>query len=124
MGPRSLPVLCCARLLSLWQEFSKRDAVLSFLWSRLRTSGDNNPARYVQATHATYEDFLEAICRVADMKVLPDFDVDVVEWDRKTPSYEIRECWLCVSAAWNALLFVETRQRRSYRQRQGQGQRQ
>ena len=58
--------------------------MLCFIWGRLRTSHDNNPAKFVQATHATFEDFLEALCRVADLKPLPEFGTDVVEWYRLT----------------------------------------
>ena len=45
---------------------------------------DNDPARYITATHATFEDFMECICRMADIKSLPDVGTDVVEWYRVT----------------------------------------
>lgn len=51
-----------------------------------------------QATHAVFEDFLEAICRVADMKTLPETGTDVVEWYRVTAPTDRRRgaCVACV----------------------------
>ena len=68
------------------EDFSRREAILCFLWSRLRTSMDTVPSKYTQATHLIFEDFLEAICRMSDLKTLPaDPDVDVVDWYIATP---------------------------------------
>jgi hypothetical protein len=43
---------------------------------------------YVQATHATFEDFMECVCRLADTKCLPEANVDVVEWSRVTSEHD------------------------------------
>jgi hypothetical protein len=46
--------------------------VLVFIYSRLRTSDGSSPETYITGTHAIFADFLEALCRLADLKVLPD----------------------------------------------------
>jgi hypothetical protein len=56
---------------------------------------DNNPAKYTQATHAMFEDFLEAVCRMADMKALPEFGMDVVEYYRVTTLADRRTLAFC-----------------------------
>lgn len=53
------------------QYFTRADAVLAFSCSRMRVSNDVDVQRWTQATHLSYPDFLEALCRVTDMVSLP-----------------------------------------------------
>jgi hypothetical protein len=50
---------------------TRADAVLAFSSSRMRVSNDVDVQRWTQATHLSFSDFLEAICRIADMVSLP-----------------------------------------------------
>ena len=47
------------------------DAVLPFCCSRMRVSNDVDVQRWTQATHLSFPDFLEALCRLTDMVSLP-----------------------------------------------------
>ena len=51
--------------------FTRRDAANCFVWVRMRVSEDGSVGMRRQAIHLWYEDFLEAIVRVATMKPLP-----------------------------------------------------
>jgi hypothetical protein len=52
--------------------------------------------RYIAGTHALFEDFLEALCRVADLKILPGPDEiegrSIAEW------YVVHRVWVCCRA--------------------------
>ena len=50
---------------------TRADAVLAFSCSRMRISNDVDVQRWTQATHLSYPDFLEALCRITDMVSLP-----------------------------------------------------
>ena len=50
---------------------TRADAVLAFSSSRMRVSNDVDVQRWTQATHLSFSDFLEALCRLADMVSLP-----------------------------------------------------
>jgi len=49
--------------------YTRRDALLAFTWSRMRTASDWDEA--APSTRLTWPDFLEAICRTADTMSLP-----------------------------------------------------
>jgi hypothetical protein len=51
--------------------FSRREATSCFLWSRMRCIEDGTIRQRIKMTHCCFEDFLEAITRVASMKTLP-----------------------------------------------------
>ena len=50
---------------------TRSDAVLAFCCSRMRVSNDVDVQRWTQATHLSFPDFLEALCRLTDMVSLP-----------------------------------------------------
>ena len=51
------------------EDFTRREATFSFLWSKFTVMDDfSNPER---AQMLTFFDFIEAICRVTDMKTVP-----------------------------------------------------
>jgi hypothetical protein len=51
--------------------FTRRDAVACFMWARPLRSDDGNLRMWSEATHLNFADFLEALCRLADMKTVP-----------------------------------------------------
>jgi hypothetical protein len=57
--------------------FTKREGRLIFVWSKMRVS-DEMTSR-LQMVSMTFTDFLEGLCRVADMKALPS-DEQINEW--------------------------------------------
>ena len=68
------------------QDFTVRDAFLSFSWSIMKVSDPVNRAE--EASTMTFEDFLEALCRSCDLMSIPtDEDIDALgcktagEWD-------------------------------------------
>ena len=64
-------------------DFTKREAVLAFVWSKMRTSDNFNDRNYQKVTHLQYTDFIEAICRVAEMKSMPT-DEELEPFDGNT----------------------------------------
>lgn len=51
--------------------FTDRESTLAFIGSRMRVIDERDPITAKKISHLTFEDFLEALVRVADMKVLP-----------------------------------------------------
>ena len=63
--------LCeCLQLIDV--VFSRRSAVLCFVWSRMRVVDEARGASRLKMIHLSFEDFLEAIVRMSTMKALPD----------------------------------------------------
>jgi len=50
---------------------TEREVTLSFVWSRMRVVDEDQPRSRACLTHLAFEDFLEAICRLAALKVFP-----------------------------------------------------
>ena len=50
---------------------SERDATLCFAWSKMTTINEQNTKDRIKMTHLSFEDFLEACCRLACLKALP-----------------------------------------------------
>lgn len=57
------------RLLS--SEFTRREATLAFVWSRMRCVDESSDASRRKLVHLSFEDFLEFLVRVSTMKALP-----------------------------------------------------
>lgn len=55
-------------------EFTMREAVLAFVWSRHRVVDERPPKARTKLTNLSLEDFYEALMRVATMKGLPTDD--------------------------------------------------
>jgi len=49
----------------------QRDGALIFTWSRMRVANESTPKSRVKLLHLTFEDFLEAIMRLASAKAMP-----------------------------------------------------
>lgn len=59
-------------------EFTRREATFCFVWSRMRVVDEASDASRRRMVHLSFEDFLEAIVRMATMKALP-FDDEIAE---------------------------------------------
>ena len=54
------------------RDLSERSAVLAFVWSRMRVADEHAPTASKKLASLSFEDFLEAICRIAMQKAWPD----------------------------------------------------
>ena len=52
-------------------EFTTREATLAFMWSRLRVANESDPRERRRMTNLRFEDFCEALVRIATMKCVP-----------------------------------------------------
>ena len=52
-------------------DVTDNDGTLCFCWGKMVTINEQNPKDRIKLTHASFEDFLEALCRLAAMKGLP-----------------------------------------------------
>ena len=57
-------------------DLNERDAQLCFVWSRMRTIDEQHDKSRIKMTHLSFEDFLEALCRLARLKAYPT-DVEI-----------------------------------------------
>ena len=63
------------RLLDMYgPDLVERDACLCFAWSKMVTVNEQSTKDRIKMTHMAFEDFLEALCRVACLKALPTDD--------------------------------------------------
>ena len=51
-----------------------RDGTLCFSWSKMWTIDEQQTKARIKMTHLCFEDFLEALCRLAVLKALPTMD--------------------------------------------------
>ena len=64
-----------ARIFELYgDDLTERHITLAFVWSRMKVIDEEDPKTRVKLTHLAYEDFVEAICRLAAHKALPTDD--------------------------------------------------
>ena len=56
-------------------DLSERDAALSFVWARTCVAEPYSEKGALRTLHLPFEGFLEALCRVAALKALPDDDM-------------------------------------------------
>jgi hypothetical protein len=88
-------LLTATRLLG--DNFTRRDAAIAFSLSRMRVSNDVDLKRWTEATHLNVSDFMEALCRCADMVTLPtDADLepyrgDVARYLDATPAWRMNK---------------------------------
>ena len=59
------------RLNLIGVDLTDRDATLCYAWSRMRYVDEEHKASRAKMTHLAFEDFLEALCRVAGLLALP-----------------------------------------------------
>jgi hypothetical protein len=64
----------CADLGLFTPIFTRREATLAFLWSRMRYVDEMDDASRTKMVHLSFEDFLEFVTRVAAMAPLPTDD--------------------------------------------------
>ena len=50
-------------------DFTTREANLIFVWSRMRTVDEEDKAARERLTQLSFEDFLEAVCRLSGTRV-------------------------------------------------------
>jgi len=75
-----ITLLTATRLLG--DTFTRRDAAITFTLSRMRVSNDVDLKRWTEATHLNVSDFMEALCRMAEMITLPtDADLEPYRGD-------------------------------------------
>ena len=72
---------------SFVQDFNRREATLCFKWARMDYSNLESLSNYVDSTHLTFPDFLEAIARMAESKTMPEESVDVIEYYRSSVAF-------------------------------------
>ena len=61
----------CHHLEIIDHDFTMREATLCFLWSKLRVANESDAKERRKMTNLRFEDFLEAIVRIATMKCVP-----------------------------------------------------
>lgn len=52
-------------------DLNERDAQLVFVWARMHYIDEQNDKSRIKWTHLCFEDFLEALCRIARLKAFP-----------------------------------------------------
>jgi hypothetical protein len=52
-------------------DLTERDATLCFVWARMHTVDEQNDKSRSKWTHLSFEDWLEALCRLSVLKALP-----------------------------------------------------
>jgi len=66
--PEWMEILTEADLFKSCRDFNVRDGKLAFIWSRMRCVDDTKSLKALQRSRAlTFEEFLDALCHVADM---------------------------------------------------------
>lgn len=78
LSPTHVPLLpACSRVGAyrlLGDDLTERDATLCFVWSRMKFIDVQLPATRIKWTHLSFEDWLEALCRIAKLKAWPTDD--------------------------------------------------
>ena len=66
----------CKDLRLIDSDFSSREATIVFIWSRMAVVAEDDKKGRIKLCHLSFEDFLEAIVRMATMKSMP-FDDEI-----------------------------------------------
>ena len=75
-------LLFCHHLELIDYDFTMREATLCFTWSKLRVANESDPKARRRMTNLRFEDFMEAIVRIATMKCVPtDAEVEAGGFD-------------------------------------------
>jgi len=64
----------CTHMQLIDEEFTIREMTNCFMWSRMRVADETNIAERRKMCNLRFEDFLEALCRMATMKCMPTDD--------------------------------------------------
>ena len=56
----------------------ERNTILCFVWARMKYIDEQSDKGRIKWTHLSFEDFLEALCRLACLKAFPD-DAEIAE---------------------------------------------
>lgn len=67
-------LLLCSQLQLIDDEFTAREATLAFMWSKMHVANVSEASERRQLLHLGFEDFMEALVRIATMKCLPTDD--------------------------------------------------
>ena len=85
-------------------DLNERDAQLCFVWSRMYTIDEDHEKSRIKWTHLSFEDWLEALCRMARMKAFPNQEeLDGAGFD-DAPSY-LNHLFQSDAAAYDDFLF-------------------
>jgi len=84
-------------------DLSVRDVSLCFLWSRMRVVDEQDPKGRLRLMHLSFEDWLEALCRVATLKSLPT-DEEIAEAEAPNAGVYMKELAEEEPAAYDQLM--------------------
>ena len=84
-------------------DLTERDATLCFCWSRMSCLDEQDEKMRTRWTHLAFEDFLEALCRLAALKALPT-DEEIAEAGVSNAGTYLRQLKMSDADAYHMLL--------------------